>query len=92
MAQWDYFIGSVHYITPDWAMDNPALIGRYRDCPAGELWSMYWSALEKCVRSRLFDFIAHPDLVKIFGSRPDGDLKRYYEARHCRACGMRRRF
>ena len=40
---------------------------------------MYWSACEWCVRSRLFDFIAHPDLVKIFGSRPPGDLNRYYE-------------
>ena len=40
---------------------------------------MYWSAAEKCVRSRLFDFIGHPDLVKIFGARPAGDLTRYYE-------------
>ncbi len=40
---------------------------------------MYWSASERCVRSRLFDFIAHPDLVKIFGARPPGDLNRYYE-------------
>ncbi len=40
---------------------------------------MYWKAFERCVRSRLFDFVAHPDLVKIFGARPSGDLNRYYE-------------
>jgi histidinol-phosphatase (PHP family) len=79
MAQWDYLIGSVHYVTKDWAVDNPAFVGRYREYPAEELWAMYWSALERCVRSRLFDFIAHPDLVKIFGSRPEGDLSRFYE-------------
>jgi len=79
MAQWDYLIGSVHYIAPGWAVDNPAYVGRYRESPAEELWTMYWEALEKCVRTRLFDFIAHPDLVKIFGARPAGDLNRYYE-------------
>jgi len=79
MAPWDYLIGSVHYLTPDWAVDNPAYVGRYEACPPGELWSMYWSAAERCARSGLFDFIAHPDLVKIFGARPAGDLNRYYE-------------
>jgi histidinol-phosphatase (PHP family) len=79
MAQWDYFIGSVHYIAPDWAVDNPARIKSYKDTPPEELWTMYWTALEKCVRSRLFDFIAHPDLVKIFGAWPGGDLERFYK-------------
>ena len=79
MARWDYLIGSVHYLAPGWAVDNPAYVGRYHQCPPADLWSLYWSAFEKCVRSRLFDFIGHPDLVKIFGSRPGGDLNRYYE-------------
>ena len=79
MARWDYLIGSVHYLTPDWAVDNHAYVGRYHECPPEELWTTYWAASEKCIRSRLFDFIAHPDLVKIFGARPAGDLDRYYE-------------
>jgi histidinol-phosphatase (PHP family) len=78
MAEWDYFIGSVHYVSPGWAVDNPAYVGRYEETPPEELWTMYWTALERCVRSRLFDFIAHPDLVKIFGARPAGDLTRFY--------------
>jgi histidinol-phosphatase (PHP family) len=28
--------------------------------------------------SCLFDFLAHPDLVKKFGHRPEGDLMRFY--------------
>jgi histidinol-phosphatase (PHP family) len=79
MAPWDYLIGSVHYLTPDWAVDNPAYVGRYHQYPPEELWTMYWNAAEKCARSGLFDFIAHPDLVKIFGARPAGNLDRYYE-------------
>jgi histidinol-phosphatase (PHP family) len=78
-APWDYLIGSTHYLTPDWAVDNPAYVGRYHEFPPDQLWTMYWSACEECARSGLFDFIAHPDLVKIFGARPDGDLNRYYE-------------
>jgi histidinol-phosphatase (PHP family) len=29
-------------------------------------------------QSKLFDFLAHPDLVKKFGYKPEGDLKRFY--------------
>lgn len=79
MARWDYLIGSVHYLTQGWAVDNPAHIGRYREYPPEELWTIYWAAYERCVRTRLFDFVAHPDLVKIFGARPAGDLNRFYE-------------
>jgi histidinol-phosphatase (PHP family) len=30
------------------------------------------------VESCLFDFLAHPDLVKKFGHKPEGDLGRFY--------------
>jgi histidinol-phosphatase (PHP family) len=79
MAPWDFLIGSVHYIAPGWAVDNPKWIGRFRERPVEEIWEMYWRAYEQCIRSGLFDFVAHPDLVKKFGFRPDGDLRRYYE-------------
>lgn len=79
MADWDYLIGSVHYLAPGWAVDDPKWIGRFRDRPVEETWSLYWAAYEKCIRSGLFDFVAHPDLVKKFGFRPEGDLRKYYE-------------
>ncbi|MGI9240246.1 MAG: PHP domain-containing protein, partial [Verrucomicrobiales bacterium] len=31
MADYDYLIGSVHYIAPGWDMDNPRWIGRWKD-------------------------------------------------------------
>jgi len=79
MAEWDFLIGSVHYIAPGWDVDNPKWIGRFREQPVEEIWEMYWAAYERCIRSNLFDFVAHPDLAKKFGFRPEGDLRRYYE-------------
>lgn len=79
MAPWDYLIGSVHYIAPGWDVDNPAHISRFQTHPVEEIWRMYFDAFERCIRSRLFDFVGHPDLPKKFGHRPGGDLRRFYE-------------
>lgn len=80
MADWDYLIGSVHYIAPDWAVDDPKYLSRWRDRAAvEEIWAAYWRVYEKCIRSGLFDFFAHPDLPKKFGFRPAGDLRHFYE-------------
>lgn len=79
MADWDYFIGSVHYIAPGWDVDNPKWIGRFSERPVEEIWAMYWKAYEQCIRSGLFDFVAHPDLVKKFGFKPAGDLRHFYD-------------
>jgi histidinol-phosphatase (PHP family) len=81
MAPWDYLIGSVHYIQSDWAIDDPAYVGSSRWAGSGteEIWDLYFTHYEACIRSGLFDFCAHPDLPKKFGHRPSGDLRRYYE-------------
>ena len=50
-----------------------------------EIWRRYFETLGEAARSGLFDILAHPDLVKVWGSAhpqrplPDGDLRRYYE-------------
>ena len=77
-APWDYLIGSVHYITPDWDVDNPRHLKRWSTQPVEEIWTAYFAAYAKMAESQLFDFLAHPDLVKKFGFRPEGDLSRFY--------------
>jgi len=77
-ADWDYLIGSVHYITPDWDVDNPRHLKRWTEQPVEQVWQAYFDAYRRMVESCLFDFLAHPDLVKKFGHRPDGDLVRFY--------------
>ncbi|MBV9127895.1 MAG: histidinol-phosphatase [Verrucomicrobia bacterium] len=80
-ADWDYLIGSVHYLAPGWDVDNPRHLSRFTASPGAveEIWTLYWRAFADCARSGLFDFLAHPDLVKKFGHRPAGDLRRFYE-------------
>lgn len=79
MADWDFLIGSVHYIAPGWDVDNPAHISRFETRPVAEVWQLYFDAYEQAIRTGLFDFVAHPDLPKKFGHRPEGDLRRFYE-------------
>jgi histidinol-phosphatase (PHP family) len=80
-APWDYLIGSVHYLAPGWAVDDPEMTHRFAAGASAteEIWTHYWREFERCAASGLFDFLAHPDLVKKFGHRPPGDLRRYYE-------------
>ena len=77
-ADWDYLIGSVHYITPEWDVDNPKHLKRWQEQPVEDIWRAYFDAYTKMIESCLFDFLAHPDLVKKFGHRPEGDLSRFY--------------
>jgi histidinol-phosphatase (PHP family) len=80
LADWDYLIGSVHYITDEFAVDDPKHLSRWKGQGAvEEIWAMYWKLYEKNIRSGFFDFFAHPDLPKKFGFRPEGDLRHYYE-------------
>ena len=78
MADWDFFIGSVHYIPEGWDVDNPRHLRRHLG-HAEEIWTSYWKNFERAVRSGLYDFMGHPDLPKKFGYRPEGELRRFYE-------------
>jgi histidinol-phosphatase (PHP family) len=76
--EWDYLIGSVHYLGT-WDFDNPKWLGRWADTDVGEAWRMYWSEYAAMAESQLFDILAHPDLIKKFCHCPEGDLRRFYE-------------
>lgn len=76
---WDYLIGSVHYISDGWDFDNPKWLGRWAETDVEQAWTMYWEAYASMAASGLFDILAHPDLIKKFGYQPEGDLARFYE-------------
>lgn len=78
-ADWDYLIGAVHYITPKWDVDNPTHMGKWKEMDLEEVWTWYFKSYTKMIESGLFDFFAHIDLVKKFGFKPEGDLKRFYQ-------------
>jgi histidinol-phosphatase (PHP family) len=79
---WDYVIGSVHFVG-DEAVDHPDWdIWSARSVDPEKVWRRYFEWLGEAARSGLFDILAHPDLVKVWGGerpRPDGDLRRFYE-------------
>lgn len=74
---WDYVIGSVHFIG-DWDFDNPASTGRYAEWDISELYARFFTLQTMAARSGLFDLMAHIDLIKKFGHRPSHDLGRLY--------------
>jgi histidinol-phosphatase (PHP family) len=76
--EWDYLIGSVHYLG-DWDFDNPKWLGRWAESDVATVWDHYWKTYARMAESGWFDILGHPDLVKKFSFHPAGDLTRYYE-------------
>lgn len=70
---WDYFIGSVHYISHPWAVDNPNQISEWKKRDALEVWTAYFERLTMAAESKLFDIIGHADLCKKFCFYPKED-------------------
>ena len=70
---WDYLIGSVHYVSKDWAIDNPEQISEWRRRDPIEVWTTYCDHLVRAAQSGLFDIIGHADLCKKFCFYPKGD-------------------
>jgi histidinol-phosphatase (PHP family) len=76
---WDYFIGSVHYVSGGWDIDNPARLSRWTGLDVYEVWTDYFERLTLAASSGLFHIIGHADLPKKFGHRPDRDCAPLYE-------------
>lgn len=77
----DYVIGSVHFLgdlAVDWERYDIWESARSPEA----VWQRYFETLAAAARSGLFDILAHPDLVKMWGAdrpAPAGDVRRYYE-------------
>jgi histidinol-phosphatase (PHP family) len=77
----DYVVGSVHFLGEQ-AIDMDDHSVWEGDRSAEEVWRRYFQTLAQAAASGLFDILAHPDLVKVWGPErplPEGDLSRYYE-------------
>jgi histidinol-phosphatase (PHP family) len=84
---WDYVVGSVHFLR-DEALDVHGETAWeewdvWRQGDPERVWGRYFETLGEAARSGLFDILGHPDLVKVFGdsvAQPGGDLRRFYDA------------
>ncbi|HVE68950.1 MAG TPA: PHP domain-containing protein [Solirubrobacteraceae bacterium] len=79
--EWDYVVGSVHFLRDEAVDHRDWDVWRGARDP-DEVWRRYFETLGHAAASGMFDVLAHPDLVKVWGAespRPDGDLRRFYE-------------
>jgi histidinol-phosphatase (PHP family) len=67
---WDYLLGSVHWIDGH-AVDSAPDRGIWAEAAVEEVWRRYFAALAELASSGHVDVLAHPDLAKIFGFRPE---------------------
>ncbi|MGZ4202328.1 MAG: histidinol-phosphatase HisJ family protein, partial [Thermoleophilaceae bacterium] len=78
--EWDYVLGSVHFLG-DYAVDDEEWDVWTTGDPE-KVWRRYFETLGEAARSGLYDILSHPDLVKVWGKasqRPEGDLRRFYD-------------
>jgi histidinol-phosphatase (PHP family) len=76
---WDYFIGSVHYVSETWAIDDPRKLSEWKHRDSFEVWSVYFDWLTQAAETGFFEIIGHVDLPKKFGHRPNHDCTPLYE-------------
>jgi histidinol-phosphatase (PHP family) len=77
----DYVVGSVHFVG-EAAVDHPGWDIWEEGGDSDWVWRRYFEALAECARCGLFDILAHPDLVKVWGRArplPERDLRAFYE-------------
>ena len=75
---WDYLIGSVHYIGEKWSFDHPEKPDTWEGKDLNQVSREYYSRLVESVSLGIFDIIGHCDLIKVFGDRPEGELSQLW--------------
>ncbi|MBI5415669.1 MAG: histidinol-phosphatase HisJ family protein, partial [Candidatus Omnitrophica bacterium] len=70
---YDYVIGSVHFIK-DWGFDNPEEREKWSVHDVNAVYRDYYELLRASAESKIYNIIAHPDLVKKFGNRATADM------------------
>lgn len=81
---WDYLLGSVHIVDGEAVDMEPGLWNRLS---VEDVWSRYFEAVGELAASGLVDVLAHLDLVKIFGRRPESSAVAAHHAAAAAAVG-----
>jgi len=78
---WDYVVGSIHFLR-DRALDVRGDWDVWDGGDPDDVWRRYFETLGQAAATGMFDVLAHPDLVKVWGKAapvPDRDPRFYYE-------------
>ncbi len=74
----DYVIGAVHYIG-NWLVDSRSQMHEYLKRDITQVYEEYFKIVGELCKSRLFDVLAHPDLIKTFGHKPSCDTSGLFD-------------
>ena len=78
---WDFVVGSVHFLRERSLDTEDYSIWGFGESP-DKVWRRYFETVAESAMSGLYDIVAHPDLVKVWGDRaprPDRDPRFFYE-------------
>ena len=78
----DFVIGSVHFVGESSVDQDRWDVWELEGHDADRVWSRYFEQLAAAARSGLYDTMAHPDLVKVWGAGrpgPERDPRTYWE-------------
>jgi histidinol-phosphatase (PHP family) len=81
--EFDYVVGSVHQLDGGRMVDHAGWDVWEGESDADRVWERYFGLVAEAARSGLFDILAHPDLVKMWGAErpwPERDPRFHYEA------------
>ena len=79
--EWDYVVGSIHFLR-DRALDVRGDWDIWDGGDPDDVWRRYFEMLGEAAATGMFDILAHPDLVKVWGKAaplPDRDPRFYYD-------------
>ncbi len=76
---WDFLIGSVHWIGP-WAIDSSEVAWEFDRRGVDQAWSDYFELVEALAASGTVDVLAHVDVCKKYGYRPEREPIDMYAA------------
>ncbi len=76
---WDFLIGSVHWIGP-WAIDSSQVAAEFERRGVEQAWSEYFELVRSLAASGAVDVLAHVDVCKKYGYRPEREPLESYAA------------
>lgn len=83
----DYVLGSIHWLK-DFGFDHPALIHEWEGLDVDKIYDEYFDTLILAVKSGIYDVVAHPDVIKVFGHRARKDMSLRYDELAKAICDM----
>ncbi len=69
----DYVIGSVHWLG-DFGFDLSEMKHLWSGRDVAATYDEYFGILSRMVEARLYDFVGHADVIKVFGHEPDDEV------------------